>query len=79
MLISSLFMPIGLLGLAWVARHHSRRLDQDAASGEEVGLLDLSEREREVLELLARGWSNHRIGENPSSHPSRCATMSHTS
>lgn len=26
MLISSLFMPIGLLGLAWVAHHHARRL-----------------------------------------------------
>jgi len=38
--------------------------DLDAASGEEVGLLDLSEREREVLELVARGWSNQRIGEN---------------
>ena len=26
LLISSLFLPIGLLGLAWVARHRSRRL-----------------------------------------------------
>ena len=26
MLVSSLFMPIGLLGLAWVAHHHARRL-----------------------------------------------------
>ena len=27
-----------------------------------AGLLDLSDREREVLELVARGWSNQRIG-----------------
>lgn len=26
MLVSSLFLPIGLLGLAWVAHHHARRL-----------------------------------------------------
>ncbi len=29
----------------------------------QAGLLDLSEREREVLELVAQGWSNQRIAE----------------
>jgi DNA-binding NarL/FixJ family response regulator len=35
----------------------------DDAEGQ-AGLLNLSEREREVLELVARGWSNQRIGEH---------------
>ena len=32
MLVSSLFMPIGLLGLAWVAHHRARRLAGAAAA-----------------------------------------------
>lgn len=47
-----------VLGL--IAGPHS----SSAAPGEaQAGLLDLSEREREVLELVARGWSNQRIAE----------------
>ena len=35
----------------------------DAQAASQAGLVDLSEREREVLELVAQGWSNQRIGE----------------
>ena len=34
------------------------------AEESQPGLLDLSAREREVLELVAAGWSNQRIGEH---------------
>ena len=34
-----------------------------AAHATQAGLLDLSEREREVIELVAQGWSNQRIAE----------------
>jgi DNA-binding NarL/FixJ family response regulator len=34
-----------------------------APTATQAGLLDLSEREREVLELVARGWTNQRIAE----------------
>ena len=34
-----------------------------APAATQAGLLDLSEREREVLELVAQGWSNQRIAE----------------
>jgi FixJ family two-component response regulator len=40
---------------------------------------ELSDREREVLELLARGMSNSQIARELSSHPRPCATTSATS
>ncbi len=54
----------------WLLEDYQRLAKQDAAQAKPVqneapvmGLEILSEREREVLELVGQGWNNQRIGE----------------